>query len=97
MSTPTTAVAPRRRVAFALWNVAFRARRWLVRHRVAVKLTLDEHYVVPDQMKHWVNYTVIQTGVNLAITATMWVGMSLIVLGGAVFLLRKKREGKGKQ
>ena len=62
-----------------------------------VKLALDEHYVVPDQMKRWVNYTVIQTGENLAITATMWVGMSLIVLGGAVFLLRKKREGKGKQ
>ena len=28
-------------MAFALWNVAFRARRWLVRHRVAVMLTLD--------------------------------------------------------
>lgn len=63
----------------------------------AVKFTLDEHYVVPDQMKRWVNYTVIQTGVNLAITATMWVGMSLIVLGGVVFLLRKKRGGKDKK
>lgn len=62
-----------------------------------VKLALDEHYVVPDQMKRWVNYTVIQTGVNLAITATMWVGMSLIVLGGAIFLLRKKRGGKDKK
>lgn len=57
----------------------------------AVKFTLDEHYVVPDQMKRWINYTVIQTGVNLAITATMWIGMSLIVLGGVVLFIRKKR------
>lgn len=62
-----------------------------------VKFTLDEHYVVPDQMKSWVNYTVIQTGVNIAITATMWIGLGLIILGGAVFCLRKKRETKDKK
>lgn len=61
-----------------------------------IKLKIDEFYVVPEEMKRFVNYTVIQTGVNLAVTGIMWVGIGLIVVSGALGLVRKRRSAKKK-
>ena len=56
-------------------------------------MKIDEAYVVPDEMRRFVNYTTIQTGVNLAVTGVMWVGIGLMVISGAVGLIRKRRAG----
>lgn len=61
-----------------------------------IKLKIDEFYVVPEKMKRFVNYTVIQTGVNLAVTGIMWVGVGLIVVSGTLGLVRKRRAAKKK-
>ena len=61
-----------------------------------IKLKIDEFYVVPEEMKRFVNYTVIQTGVNLAVTGIMWVGIGLIVVSGTLGLVRKHRSAKKK-
>lgn len=61
-----------------------------------IKLKIDEFYVVPEEMKRFVNYTVIQTGVNLAVTGIMWVGIGLIVVSGTLGLVRKRRSAKKK-
>ncbi len=61
-----------------------------------IKLKIDEFYVVPEEMKRFVNYTVIQTGVNLAVTGVMWVGVGLIVVSGTLGLVRKRRAAKKK-
>ncbi len=61
-----------------------------------IKLKIDEFYVVPEEMKRFVNYTVIQTGVNLAVTGIMWVGVSLIAVSGTLGLVRKRRAAKKK-
>ncbi len=61
-----------------------------------IKLKIDEFYVVPEEMKRFVNYTVIQTGVNLAVTGIMWVGIGLIVVSGTLGLVRKRRAAKKK-
>ncbi len=57
----------------------------------ARKLVLDEHYTVPTKMPTWVNYTTIQTGVNLAVTGVMWVGLGLMVISGTMGVIRKRR------
>ena len=59
-----------------------------------IKLRLDEHYTAPEKLRRVVNYTVIQTGVNLAITTTMWVGLALMLGGGAFFIIQRKRRPK---
>lgn len=51
---------------------------------------------MPEEMKRFVNYTVIQTGVNLAVTGIMWVGIGLIVVSGTLGLVRKHRSAKKK-
>ncbi len=61
-----------------------------------IKLNIDEFYIVPEEMKRFVNYTVIQTGVNLAVTSIMWVGICLIVVSGTLGLVRKRRAAKKK-
>ena len=45
-------------------------------------------------MPTWINYTTIQTGVNLAVTGIMWVGIGLMVVSGTVGLVRKRRSKK---
>lgn len=59
-----------------------------------IRVKIDEAYVVPDEMRRFVNYTTIQTGVNLAVTGVMWVGIGLMVISGAAGLIRKRRAGK---
>lgn len=41
-------------------------------------MKINEAYVVPDEMRKFVNYTTIQTGVNLAVTGVMWLGIGLM-------------------
>lgn len=60
----------------------------------AKKLVLDEYYTIPTKMPTWVNYTTIQTGVNLAVTGIMWVGIGLMVISGTLGIIRKYREKK---
>lgn len=71
---------------------------WVLRHTYSVsgeviRVKINEAYVVPDEMRKFVNYTTIQTGVNLAVTGVMWVGIGLMVISGAVGLIRKRRAG----
>lgn len=59
-----------------------------------IRVKINEAYVVPDEMRRFVNYTTIQTGVNLAVTGVMWVGIGLMVISGTAGLIRKRRAGK---
>ena len=59
-----------------------------------IQLKVDEAFTVPQQMRKLVNYTVIQTGVNLAVTGVMLAGIGLMVISGAVGLIRKRRAVK---
>ena len=60
----------------------------------AQKLVLDEHYTAPTKMATWINYTTIQTGVNLAVTGVMWGGIALMLLSGTLGVIRKYRDKK---
>ena len=59
-----------------------------------IKLKLDEYYTVPEKLKQFINYTTIQTGVHLAVTGIMWVGLGLMVISGTVGLIRRRRKTK---
>ena len=61
-----------------------------------IKIKLDEYYVVPEKMKQWINYTTIQTGVNLAVTGIMWAGLALMVISGTVGLVKRQKRRKNK-
>ena len=59
-----------------------------------IKVKLDEYYTVPEKVKQFVNYTTIQTGVNLVVTGVMWAGLGLMVVSGTVGLIRRRRKTK---
>ena len=59
-----------------------------------IQLKVDEAFTIPQQMRKLVNYTVIQTGVNLAVTGIMWAGIGLMVISGTVGLIRKRQAVK---
>ena len=59
-----------------------------------IKVQLDTYYTVPETMRRLVNYTTIQTGVHLAVTIVMWVGLGLMVVSGTLGIIRKCRKGK---
>ena len=61
-----------------------------------IKVVIDEYYVIPEKMKQLINYTTIQTGVNLAVTGVMWVGLGLMVASGTIGIIRKKRRNGAK-
>ena len=44
-----------------------------------IQLKVDETFTIPKEMRKLVNYTVIQTGVSLAVTGVMWAGIGLMV------------------
>ena len=62
-----------------------------------IRVKINEAYVVPDEMRKFVNYTTIQTGVNLAVTGVMWVGIGLMVISGTAGLTRRRSVGKHKK
>ena len=57
-----------------------------------IKVKLDEYYVVPEKMKQWINYTTIQTGVHLAVTGVMWVGLASMLVSGTVFFVKRRKQ-----
>ena len=59
-----------------------------------IRVKINETYVVPDEMRRFVNYTTIQTGVNLAMTGVMWVGIGLMIISGTAGLIRKRRSSR---
>lgn len=59
-----------------------------------IRVKINEAYVVSDEMRRFVNYTTIQTGVNLAVTGVMWVGIGLMVISGTAGLIRKRRSSR---
>ena len=61
-----------------------------------IKLKLDQYYVVPAKLKQFVNYTTIQTGVQMAVTGVMWLGIALMVISGTVGIVRKRRQRTAK-
>lgn len=61
-----------------------------------IKVTIDEYYTVPETMRKLINYTVFQTGVNLAVTGIMWVGLGLMLVSGTIGLIRKRRKNNAK-
>ena len=59
-----------------------------------IKLVLDENYVIPETMPRMVNYTIIQTGVRIAVTGVMILGIAFVVISGVLFIIRKKKAPK---
>ena len=63
-----------------------------------IEITIDDSYVVADEIPVFVNYPVIQTGVDFEITPPMMAGAALIGAGGigsvVMLLKRKKKHGK---
>lgn len=60
-----------------------------------IKVVIDEKYIVPDEMFHYVNYPNIQTGAGFEMTSLMWSGVALVITSCAavmVFLLLNKRR-----
>ena len=57
-----------------------------------IKLTLDSCYVVPETMKQFINYTTIQTGVHLAVTIVMWIGLGLMAVSGTLGIIRWRKQ-----
>lgn len=56
------------------------------------KLVIDEHYKIPKEMPQWVNYTTIQTGVQLAASGVMLIGIALMLASGTMLLMRRRRK-----
>lgn len=60
-----------------------------------IKIVIDEKYVVPDEMFHFVNYPNIQTGAGFEMTSLMWSGVALVSVSCAAvmayILLNKRR------
>lgn len=56
------------------------------------KLVIDEHYKIPEEMPQWVNYTTIQTGVQLEASGVMLTGIALMLASGTVLLMRRRRK-----
>ncbi len=56
------------------------------------KLVIDETYMIPEKTPTWINYTTIQTGVNVAVTWVMWVGLGLMGVSGVIGLVRKRKK-----
>ena len=56
-----------------------------------IKIVLDENYVIPETMPKMVNYTTIQTGVQIAVTGLMILGAAFILVSGVLFIIRKKK------
>ena len=67
-----------------------RAMYSLKKHSVVI----DEKYVPAVEPVTYVNYLVIQTGVEFTMNSTMWIGTILIVLSAALMfrLIRKRRK-----
>lgn len=59
-----------------------------------IKVKLDKYYVVPEQMKQWINYTTIQTGVHMAVTGIMWAGLALMVISVTMGFIHKRKKQK---
>lgn len=62
-----------------------------------IKVVLDENYVIPETMPRMVNYTVIQTGVQIAVTCVMVLGAALMLISGVVFIVRKRKVRRGQE
>ena len=59
----------------------------------AVVVNLNEDYVMPDEMYHWVNYPIIKTGTMLE-SPYLWIGVGLLVIAiaaGAVLVIKKRK------
>lgn len=59
-----------------------------------LSVVIDEKYVPAAEPVTYVNYPVIQTGVEFTMNSTMWIGAILIVLSAALMfcLIRKRRK-----
>ena len=49
-------------------------------------------YKIPKEMPQWVNYTTIQTGVQLAASGVMLIGIALMLISGTMLLMRRRRK-----
>lgn len=56
------------------------------------KLIIDSTYVIPEKLPVWVNYTTIQTGVNIAVTWIMWVGLGIMAVSGTLGIIRRRKQ-----
>ena len=62
-----------------------------------IKFVLDENYVIPETMPKMINYTIIQTGVRIAVTGVMILGAVFVVVSGILFIIRKKKNAKAQE
>ncbi len=70
-----------------------------IRTEETIRLTIDESYVVPDEMARVINYTGIQTGFEITMTPVMWAGVAMIAVAGvlAVCYGKSGKKGRGKK
>jgi len=59
-----------------------------------IKIVLDENYVIPENLPRMINYTIIQTGVRIAVTGVMILGAVFVVASGILLIIRKKKNSK---
>ncbi len=62
-----------------------------------IKIVLDENYVIPETMPKMVNYTIIQTGVQMAVTGLMILGAAFMLISGVLFVIRRKKNTKAQE
>jgi LPXTG-motif cell wall-anchored protein len=53
--------------------------------------------VIPETMPKMINYTIIQTGVRIAVTGVMILGAVFVVVSGILFIIRKKKNAKAQE
>lgn len=56
-----------------------------------IKVKLDQYYAVPEKLRQLKNYTTIQTGVHMAVTGVMWLGLAVMLVSGTVGIIRRRK------
>lgn len=56
-----------------------------------IKVKLDQYYAVPEKLRQLKNYTTIQTGVHMAVTGVMWLGLAVMFVSGTVGIIRRRK------
>ncbi|MDD3410248.1 MAG: prealbumin-like fold domain-containing protein [Eubacteriales bacterium] len=67
-----------------------------LRTEETIRLTVDESYVVPNEMARLVNYTGIQTGFAITMTPVMWAGVAMVAVAGVLAVCYGKSGKKGR-
>ena len=67
-----------------------------MRTKETLTFTLDENYLVPENLPELVNEPVIQTGVDFEMTPGLWISVGLILAGVAMEIMARRHKRKKK-